>query len=381
MVAVHKQRLREARAAVDGIHHKDKIRQAGFHQRIHGRLRLRQQIQQQRRAGNQKGAHERNLFDGAPQNPAVTLDKQLVQIGESPAVAGDRTIRGNGLFRILFRRLRGGVHLLKKLPEQFLIDFPIRAERQQLPHAQRAGKHKRQQNGSGNSRRQRSADGRQPIRGGQKQRRQQPRAFVERILVIRPSALLIRAQRQSRRRQLAAHNRKGQHKAQPERNAVRQPEEKRKRQKADDHLHQRIRIIDQRIGTRVHPHQNHRIVFVPRRIEQAGVHKSADDRKAKQDMQEHRPPRRVLVQHPDAGDHRQHIQKLAEESRKQFPHGGQQAGEALQAPRTVKRLRQKPTQKRNLLERIQNAVDPICVFQSERQAEGATHRRPPAARQ
>ena len=201
------------------------------------------------------------------------------------------------------------------------------------------------------------------------------------VLIVHVAALFVAAQLERRNRHLDARNRERQQQAEPQRHAAAKAEQHRKRQEADDDLQHRVAVIDERVRARVHAHENHRVVFVARRVEQTRVHVGADGGQEQQDMQERAARRRVFVQQADAEHHRQKIDQLAEENRNDLPQHRENVGEELERRHAVQLFRQQAPDERNLLDRIQDAVDAVCIAQRKGNHQSFTHRLPPSARQ
>ena len=84
-----------------------------------------------------------------------------------------------------------------------------------------------------------------------------------------------------------------------------------------------------------------------------------------QDVQEPEARRRPLVEEPHAADHGEDVEELPQEDGHDLPQHREDVGEDLQPPHLIKPVGQHPFQKGDLLEGVQDAVDPVCIFQGE----------------
>ena len=92
VVAVHKERLREARAAVDRVKDKDEIRQPREHHTVDLGLDLRHEVQHEQQAAGERAADKRDAFRRFPQDLLVPLDEKLVEVLKALFPARDRCI-------------------------------------------------------------------------------------------------------------------------------------------------------------------------------------------------------------------------------------------------------------------------------------------------
>ena len=130
-------------------------------------------------------------------------------------------------------------------------------------------------------------------------------------------------------------------------------------------LPQRVAVVRQGVGPGIHPQKDHGVVLVPGGVEEAGVHIRADQRQEQQDVQEPEARRRPLVEEPHAADHGEEVEELPQEDGHDLPQHREDVGEDLQPPHLIKPVGQHPFQKGDLLEGVQDAVDPVCIFQGE----------------
>ena len=246
-----------------------------------------------------------------------------------------------------------------------------------LPHRKRAERDKEQKQRRGNRRRQREAECRRQIRRSEHHARKHPQVRPQFILVVDVAAFLIAAQLQRRNRQLRARDAERQQQAEPKRHAAHEAENHRERQKADDDLQHRVAVIDERVHPRVHAHEDHRVILIARRVEKARVHIGADGGQEQKDVQKRAARRGLLVQQAGAEHHRQKIDQLAKEHRAHLPQHGEDIREDLEIPHAVQLFRQRAADERKLLDRVQNAVDAVCIPQRKRKHQCFTHRLPP----
>ena len=177
--------------------------------------------------------------------------------------------------------------------------------------------------------------------------------------------LLIVPQGVGSHRHLHAGDAEGDQQAQPQRHAPVQTKEDGERQKPHHDLPQRVAVVRQGVGPGIHPQKDHGVVLVPGGIEEAGVHIRADQRQEQQDVQEPEARRRPLVEEPHAADQGEEVEELPQEDGHDLPQHREDVGEDLQPPHLIKPVGQHPFQKGDLLEGVQDAVDPVCIFQGE----------------
>ena len=344
VVAVHKKRLGKARAAVDGVHDKHKVRQPGQHDLVDGGFCLWQQADRRQHGGDEEGAHAGDLLGRVPEYLLVPFDKQLVQVLKAPAAAGDGSIRGYVLFVCLLDELCAGraVHLIGQARQQLFVDGVILAEggqpgdachaqrdaRQEYPHRHGGGKGK--------------TKGGRGIGGGQKQGDNAPHIFGQPVFVVAKAPFLIVPQGERRRKQLHARYAKGQEQTKPQRYASIHTEQNGKGHKADNDLQYGVEIVYQRILPRVHPHQDHRIVLVLRRVEKVGVRKAADHREKQQDVQERLILRQPFIKGTDTAYQRDKVKELAQERGRDLPQHRQNVRKDFQALYLIQRRREQP---------------------------------------
>ena len=153
--------------------------------------------------------------------------------------------------------------------------------------------------------------------------------------------------------------------AQPQGNAPVHAKQDSEGQKSHHNFQQCVAVVDQGVGPGIHPQEDHGVVLVPGGVEDASVHVRADQRQEKQDVQETEARRRPLVEEPHAADHGEEVQDLPQKDGNDLPQHREDIGEDLQPTHFIKCRRQRLFQKRDLLEGVEDAVDPVCIFQGE----------------
>ena len=78
-------------------------------------------------------------------------------------------------------------------------------------------------------------------------------------------------------------------------------------------------------------------------------------------------------------NHQDEIEKLPQKNGKNLPEQGNHIGKLLEGPHFVQGIRQHLFQQGNLLEGIEDAVDPVGIFQGKGNPKGLIHGLPPAA--
>ena len=139
-----------------------------------------------------------------------------------------------------------------------------------------------------------------------------------------------------------------------------------------------IGVVGKSIGPGVHAHQNDGVILFLCRVEKEGVAERTEQCQKEVNL------RKGFGQHPallqDWGQEQkaEHIEKFKQKNGKKLIERGKHIGENFQPAHTVERVGQQPLEKRDLLERVQNSVDTICVFQRKREQHCVKHGRPPA---
>ena len=82
-------------------------------------------------------------------------------------------------------------------------------------------------------------------------------------------------------------------------------------------------------------------------------------------MQKGRARRRFFIEEPDPHHHGEEVEPFIEKNGHQLPEQRQDIGKDLQALGLVNGRRQKQLYKGNLLEGVENAVDPVSIFQGK----------------
>ena len=77
-IAVHEQRLRKARAAVDGVEYEDEVGQEGEQQFVDPGLGLREEVERKQYEQQHSRAHQRDAAGALPEYAAVAAHEQIV---------------------------------------------------------------------------------------------------------------------------------------------------------------------------------------------------------------------------------------------------------------------------------------------------------------
>ena len=179
--------------------------------------------------------------------------------------------------------------------------------------------------------------------------------------------------------QLGGGGAEGKGQTEPDRHPHHPAKEQGEGQKAHNALEQAVAVVDQGVLPGVHPHQDDGVVLVPGGVEQVGVDKHADDGEQQQDVEIQVLRHRRVIQRGGPPDHGGQIEQLEAEGGHNLPQDGQHVGEDFQPPDLVQQIRQQPLDQGNLLQGIEDAVDPVGVLQGEGDPECLIHVRPPAA--
>ena len=365
VVAVHEQGLGKAGAPVDEIHDEGKVRQPRHDHLVDVRPGAGLDHHEQHRAAAEKQADIGDAQGGFPQNLPVPFDEQVVEELKALLSAGDGRVGGDVLLIGRLDRRSGLVHLARDLGQQLLVHLPVVAEGQHPPKAQEPQRDPDQEQRRRGPEGQDEAHGGRHIGQGQQERRQQPGYLLEVILIADIAVLLIVPQGVGGHRHLHAGDADRDQQAQPQRHAPVQAKEDGEGQEPHHDLPQGVAVVYQGVGPGVHPQKDHGVVLVPGGVEEAGVHIRADQRQEQQDVQEPEARRRPLVEEPHAADHGEEVEELPQEDGHDLPQHREDVGEDLQPPHLIKPVGQHPFQKGDLLEGVQDAVDPVCIFQGE----------------
>lgn len=149
-----------------------------------------------------------------------------------------------------------------------------------------------------------------------------------------------------------------------ERSADKASEQERERRKSDEHFDKKVKIIGERVFLRVYPHYEYRIEFVFRRVENAGVQKSADERKKYQRVGKSVGGRGFYNGKLRPDD--KQIQSLARKRRKEFYNCAYYISEDLKSAARVKRRGKNLFYQRDIFQRPDDAVRFICNAEAER---------------
>ena len=80
------------------------------------------------------------------------------------------------------------------------------------------------------------------------------------------------------------------------------------------------------------------------------------------------PGGQVGIEQPCAADHEKKVEELEQENGDELPEHRQDIGEDLESPDLIQRGGEEALQQGDLLEGVENAVDPVGVFQGKRNA-------------
>ena len=295
----------------------------------------------------------------------MPFDKQVVEELEPLLPAGDGGVRRDILLICRLDRRSGLVHLAGNLREQLLVHLPVAAEIHHPPEAQKTGRDPDQeQHRRGPERQNKSHRGRH-IGQGQQERCQEPGYLLEVVLVADVAVFFIVTQRIGGHRHFHACDAERDQQAQPQGNAPVHAEQYGERQEPHHNFQQRVAVVGQGVGPGIHPQEDHGVVLIPGGVEDTGVHVRADQRQEKQDVQETKPRRCPLIEESHTADHGEEVQELPQKDGYDLPQHREDVGEDLQPTHPIEGLRQHLFQKRDLLERVKDAVDPVCIFQGE----------------
>ena len=206
----------------------------------------------------------------------MPLDEELVQVFKTAALTCNGHIRRDGSVAHCPCRLLHCIHLTDDLTEQLLIYFPVMPKGYDLSGADDPCQDKQPHHSHGCSGRKYDPRGRQAIGKRQKDRCEDPEVLPDLVLIVDISAPLIIPQGIRRHSSLDPCHGKRDQDTEPDRHSSLHSEQKRKRQKAHDHLQYHISVIDQRIFPGIHAELDHGIIFIPRRIKQTGIHVRSD---------------------------------------------------------------------------------------------------------
>ena len=194
------------------------------------------------------------------------------------------------------------------------------------------------------------------------------------VLVGIGSFFFIAEQTEGRRQRLDARRSRSHEKALPQRKPHKVPEYGKQHQKPQKQLEHLIAVLGQGVLPGVHPKKDDGVIFIPGGIKKISVYKGAHEGQDQIDV-EHGPSRvgpLINAASRRCEDQRQ-INRLSKKHRQKLPQGGEDAGENLEAPGLIEAVRQKLLDQRNLPEAVQDAVDPVGIFDPEGNCKRLTH--------
>ena len=180
-------------------------------------------------------------------------------------------------------------------------------------------------------------------------------------------------------RQFGPRHAEGDQQAQPQRHSLHLSPQEHTGQEAHHSLRQIVAEVHQGVGPGVHPQKDHGIVLVPGGVEEVRVHVRAHQGQKQQDVQKGLPGRHHGMKIPRCQDHQEEVKELEKKDGDKFPENRQHIGKDLEAFHLINGGGQQMLHQRDLPDGVEDAVDPVSIFQGKGYPQCIKHRSPLSA--